>query len=212
MQKAQLESGDTPRGTFICIEGIDAVGKRTQSSRLNSWLASKSLTTAVLSFPDYNTRIGREIKTFLTGENSYIPEVRAMLYTANRWEKDSELRAVLSKSDVLIVNRYSPSNIAYGLSNGLGLNWLLNLEEGLPKPDLVLVLDTSAENLSSRRVRDKDTYERDIDFQERTRRNYLRLAQQFGWKVIDASGGIESTGGQVRAAVTQFLSARGRTV
>lgn len=203
---------DASRGTLVCIEGIDAVGKRTQSSRLSSWLASKNLTTTVLSFPDYDTKIGREIKNFLIGENNYIPEVRAMLYAANRWEKNSEFQAVLSKHDVVIVNRYSPSNVAYGLSNGLNLSWLLNLEDGLPRPDLVLVLDAPVESLSSRRVHNKDVYERDVALQERTRRNYLRLAAQFGWKVVDASDGIEPTGRQVRAAVSQLLAARGRTV
>lgn len=203
---------DAPRHAFICIEGVDAVGKRTQSSLLNSWLISMGFVTKVLSFPDYETTIGREIRAFLTGERNYTPQVRALLYAANRWEKSSELIELLTKSDAVIVNRYSASNIAYGLSNGLELEWLLNLEEGLPEPDVILVLDSPVESLSTRRVHNKDAYERDSGLQERTRRHYLELAERFRWKVVDATGGIESTSRRVRAAITEVLPSKGRTV
>ncbi len=200
-----------PKGLFICIEGIDAVGKRTQSSMLGSWLASEGFESATVSYPDYNTEIGREIRRFLVGERSYIPEVRAMLYAANRWEKSAELRDLLSKKGAVVVNRYSPSNIAYGLSNGLGLEWLLSLEQGLPQPDVVLVLDAPVARLSSRRSRNKDTYERDASLQESARRSYLSLASRFGWRVLDATGGVEDTSGHVKAAVSAFIT-KSRTV
>ena len=200
-----------PHGLFICIEGIDAVGKRTQSSILGSWLTSEGFDSATVSYPDYNTEIGREIRRFLAGERTYVPEVRAMLYAANRWEKSAELRGLLSRKGAVIVNRYSPSNIAYGLSNGLGLEWLLSLEQGLPQPDIVLVLDAPVAKLSSRRTRNKDTYEKDASLQESARRSYLSLASKFGWKVLDATGGVDDTSGQVKAAVSAFI-AKGRTV
>lgn len=202
----------TRQGTFVAVEGIDAVGKRTQSSMLNSWLSSKNLSSFTLSFPDYGTTIGREIKKFLMGEKSYPQQVRAMLYAANRWEKKGELDRVISKYDVTVVNRYTGSNLAYGISNGLSLEWLLNLEMGLPQPDLVVVLDATPESLSRRRGMNKDTYERNLELQTRARNAYLELAGKFGWKVVNASAGIDETGRRVTEAVQQTLAARGRTV
>ena len=199
-------------GIFICIEGIDAVGKRTQSSILNSWLNSKGLSTHTLSFPVYGTVIGKEIRRFLLGTRRYPPEVRAMLYAANRWENKSELEATLARTDATIVNRYTGSNLAYGVSNGLSLEWLINLETGLPKPDLVLVLDAAPKALMPRRGLNKDTYERNLELQERARRAYLKLAEDFGWKVINAAQGIQRTSDVVRSAVSDALVARGRTV
>ncbi|HEV2226980.1 MAG TPA: hypothetical protein VGR56_09295, partial [Nitrososphaerales archaeon] len=114
------------KGIFIAVEGIDAVGKRTQTSILSSWLASKGMETRTLSFPVYETVIGREIRRFLDGTVNYPQEVRALLYAANRWEKKSDLEAILASVDVTIVNRYTGSNLAYGISNGLDLEWLLN--------------------------------------------------------------------------------------
>jgi len=204
----RLTTMSRPRGIFIAIEGIDAAGKRTQTSILRAWLNSKGLTTRTLSFPAYETTIGKEIRKFLDGSVDYPQQVRAMLYAANRWEKKAELEAILSKTDVTIVDRYSGSNLAYGVSYGLELEWLLQLEHGLPEPDLVLLLDASPTKLVPRRGDRKDSYERNISLQEKARDAYLGLAKRFGWSMVDADGGIEETSRGVISAVSQSLGAR----
>jgi len=197
-----------PKGIFIVIEGIDAAGKRTQTSILRAWFNSKGLTTRTVSFPAYETTIGKEIRKFLDGNVDYPQQVRAMLYAANRWEKKADLEAILSRTDVTIVDRYSGSNLAYGVSNGLKLEWLLHLEEGLPEPDLVLLLDASPTRLVPRRGDRKDSYERNISLQEKARDTYLRLAKQFGWSVVNADGGIEETSRGIISAVSRSLETR----
>jgi len=200
-----------PRGVFLAVEGIDAAGKRTQTSILRAWFSSKGMSTRTLSFPAYETVIGNEIRRFLDGSVDYPQQVRAMLYAANRWEKKAELEAVLSKTDATVVDRYSGSNLAYGVSNGLDLEWLLHLEEGLPEPDLVLVLDASPTKLVPRRGGTKDSYERNILLQEKARDAYLELAHRFGWSVVDANGGIDETSRAVASAVSKALGPRLRT-
>lgn len=203
--------GDS-RGILIGIEGIDAVGKRTQTSIISAWLRSKGYSSRTVSFPDYGTTLGIEIKRFLLGERNYPLEVKHMLFAANRWEKKDELESILSRTDVIIVNRYSESNFAYGVANGLKLEWLVNLEAGLPKTDEVIVLDAAPDVLSSRRQRNKDEYERNFSLQERTREAYLKLANDLGWKVIDATGGIEATSFALINTVSNSLKTAGRTV
>jgi len=202
----------SPLRFFIGMEGIDAVGKRTQTSILSSLLASKGLSTRTISFPDYGTTIGREIRKFLQGTKSYPQEVRALLYAANRWERKGEIEAIISRTDVTIVNRYTGSNLAYGMSNGLRQDWLMTLEVGLPKPDLVIVLDAPPVHLRPRRGFNKDTYERNLGLQERARRAYLNLASELGWKVIDATQGIDPTSRAITSVVSSALSSRGRPV
>jgi len=204
--------GGGSKGVLIGIEGIDAVGKRTQTSILSSWLRSKGYTINAISFPDYGTTLGGEIKRFLLGGRTYPAEVRHMLFAANRWEKKDELELMLSKPGLVIVNRYSESNLAYGVANGLKLEWLVNLETGLPKPDAVIVLDAPPSALRSRRGIGMDKYEQNVGLQERTREAYLRLAGDFGWKVIDATGGIEATGQVLVNTVSNLLKTAGRTV
>jgi len=201
-----------PRGVFIAIEGIDAVGKKPQPFILKSWLNSRGMSTHTFSFPAYDTVVGREIRKFLAGTASYPQQARAMLYAANRWEKVAELERLLSNNDVVIVNRYTGSNYAYGTSNGLDLKWLVNLEAGLPQPDLTLVLDAPPVKIAPRRGERKDTYERNLELQERVRGAYLTLAKEFGWTVVNAEGGVDETGRGVRAAVAKTLDARHETV
>jgi dTMP kinase len=201
-----------PRGVFIAIEGIDAVGKKTQTFILKSWLNSRGLSARTFSFPAYDTVIGREIRKFLAGTVSYPPQARAMLYAANRWEKVAELQRILSNHDAMIVNRYVGSNLAYGISSGLELEWLVSLEAGLPQPDITLVLDAQPAKLAPRRGERKDSYERNLDLQEKARSTYIMLAKKFGWTVVNAEDGVEETGRLVKAAVAKTLDVAHETV
>jgi dTMP kinase len=181
-------------GHIIGVEGIDAAGKQTQSSLLEGWLMKKGFKTASLSFPDYETRIGKEIRAFLSGKRDYLPQLQHMLFAANRWEKAPLISKYRSTKDVIIVNRYSESNIVYGAANGLSIEWLMGLEEGLPKADLVIVLDANPAGLlhSRRPGPPGDSYERSSKLQEEVQKLYRKLAPQFGWKVVDASKDIDS--------------------
>lgn len=202
--------GQSP-GLFVAIEGVDAVGKRTQTSLLESWLRKHGMSTRTFSFPVYETTLGKEIRRFLDGKVGYPPQVRAMLYAANRWETKEELERLISRTDVVIVDRYSGSNYAYGISSGLPLDWLMGLESGLPTPELTLLLDAPPADLAPRRG-SKDSYERNMGLQANARQAYAELAARFGWTVVDANRGINETAGTVRAAVAKALEARGRTV
>lgn len=201
---------ETPStGLLVGVEGIDAAGKRTQSSLMEAWLRSKKIVVSAISFPDYTTVIGNEIRGFLRGTRSYPPEVRHMLFAMNRWEKKRTIENLLRRSEVVIVNRYTESNLAYGVANGLSLEWLVGLEIGLPKTDMVLILDAPVTTLYDRRNTRKDMYESDRALQEKARNAYLALGQRFGWKVINAAEGIQDTNRLVIEAVSNLLSSRG---
>lgn len=194
-----------PKGTIIGIEGIDATGKRTQTSLLAGWLREKGVDAGIASFPDYSTSIGREIQGFLRGGRDYPAEVRHILFAANRWENNDKLQTMLAKHRTVLVNRYTESNLAYGIANGLRLDWLLNLEAGLPKTDLVLVLDAPPSILYGRRGSAKDRYERSTDVQAKARDAYEELAGRFGWRMIDASKSIQAIHRLVASAVSGLL-------
>ena len=55
-------------------------------------MSKKDQGSAVLmSFPDYSTRIGHEIRAFLNGKVSYNNETKHILLAANRWEKKQDI-------------------------------------------------------------------------------------------------------------------------
>jgi len=193
-----------PGGYIVAIEGIDAVGKNTQSLLLSEWLKKKGVATAHFSFPDYDTPIGKEIRAFLSGARAYPKELQHLLFAANRWEKLDELESRLRAGEAIIVNRYSGSNLAYGVADGLDAGWLASLEKGMPKANLVILLDAPARALTSRRpTGKKDVYERSSTLQAKAQKAYRELAHRHGWSLIDASGTV----GGVQAAVVKTTKA-----
>ncbi len=193
-------------GYIIAVEGVDAVGKKTHSLLLFRWLAKKGVKVGRMSFPDYRTPIGREIKAFLSGRKAWPTEVQHLLFAANRWEKRDEIQSRLRTGETLIINRYTESNLAYGVANGHRPDWLASLEEGLPRANLVIVLDAPLRSLTSRRSSTrKDAYERSSALQSKAQKAYRELAREHGWKLIDANDSVRRVQEAVSAAVREAL-------
>jgi dTMP kinase len=193
-------------GYIVAIEGIDAVGKNTHSLLLSEWLRKNGVKTTHMSFPDYDTPIGKEIRSFLSGGRTYPTELQHLLFAANRWEKLEEIKSRLRVGETIIVNRYTGSNLAYGRANGLNMAWLAGLENGLPAADLVIVLDASPRSLSSRRSgTSKDVYEKSSVLQTRAQKAYRELARKQGWSLIDADGPVTDVQAAVVTTVREAL-------
>jgi len=190
---------------LICIEGIDASGKATQSRILFNRLNRAGFNSELIAFPDYRTPVGLNIRAYLNGELSMSPEVRQLLYTANRWERRDDIANWLNSGKFVVVDRYIPSGLAYGLANGLDLNWMLALEEGLPSPDLVVVLDVPVEVTTKRFRRTKDAYERKGSYLKKVREGYLSLARRFGWCVVKGEMPIEEVSEKVWSLVSERI-------
>jgi len=192
------------RGKIIVIEGIDKAGKTTQANLLLKKLKGKKYVK--FDFPDYSTPVGIEIKQFLDGKRDYSDEVKMMLLSANRWEKKSEIESIIGKGTTIIMNRYYQSNLVYGLSKGLKLKWLLALDEGLPKADLVVVIDIKTNTLVRRSRNDiTDTFEQDLDLIRKVRRNYKMLANKFNWYIIDGEDTVNIVNVQVVELVRKIM-------
>ena len=171
------------------IEGIDQSGKETQAKLLARRLRRLGFRTETLSYPIYTSYSGREISAFLDGRRSGPPQVLHMLYAINRWESLPKLKALMKSSDYLIIDRYSPSNIAYGVAHGLDREWLINLDQGLPRPHKVVLIDTSVTSSFARKASGRDVHERDVSLLRKVRAEYLKLANKQHWKVV---GGNQS--------------------
>jgi dTMP kinase len=174
------------RGKIIVIEGSDKAGKGTQSRLLVDALKLSGKVCVIIDFPDYTTPIGAEIRAFLDGKRNYPNELKHILFSANRWEKKREIESMVENGTIIIINRYYQSNLAYGISNGLNINWLLNLDKGLPKEDLVIVLEVSSKMSYQRSAAEyNDTFEKDQKLMADVHKNYRILARKFKWKIIN---------------------------
>ena len=190
---------------IVVIEGSDQAGKKTQSELLAKALRKNKIKTKIFSFPDYTTPLGKEINGFLHGKRKFPPQVIHCLLAANRWEKESEIKKAESQNSVLIMNRYYQSNLVYGVANNLSLTWLQRLDQGLPKADLVIVLDVSQKESFSRKKSNRDKFEKDTIFLQKISRTYRVLAKKFCWHIINASQSKESVHNDIMRVLSKKL-------
>ena len=174
------------KGKIIVIEGTDKAGKRTQSRLLLDAMKLLGKICVIIDLPDYTTAIGGEIRAFLDGRRNYPNELKHLLLSANRWEKRKEIESMVDNGTIVILNRYYQSNLVYGVSNGLSLNWLLNLDKGLPKEDLVILLEINP-NTSFQRATsgDRDVFEMNETLLSEVHKNYRKFARKFKWKIVN---------------------------
>jgi dTMP kinase len=191
-----------PKGKIIVFEGIDKAGKTTQAKLLEKKLGSKCVR---IDFPDYRTPVGKEIKQFLDGKRNYADEVKMMLLSANRWEKKVEIEKIVNSGTTVIMNRYYQSNLVYGISKGLKLDWLLSLDKGMPKADLVIVIDIRPKTLVSRSKNVVDTFVKDVELIRRVKKNYRILANKFNWRIVEGEESVDEVHSQVLRIVRKFV-------
>ena len=175
------------RGALVVLEGIDQAGKMTQAQALQHAARAAGLDCAVRHYPDYETRIGTLIRAFLTDGIALDAHARCMLFAANRWEQDGDLRALCATQALVCVDRYTASNVVYGTSQGLDEDWLWGLESGLLAADLTVFVDITPDESRRRKASDRDDYERDARLLDAARDHYTRLARRDDWVAIDGA-------------------------
>lgn len=198
------------KGVIIVFEGIDQSGKGTQSKLFVEGLKGKGFSVEYMHFHDTSTPIGKELQLFFEGYRDFSPMVRQLLFAANRYERNDYIGELVQKNDFIIIDRYIPSGLAYGIANGIEIDWMLNLESHLNQPDIVVLLDISS-NISKQRKEEKnrDVYEKNLDFLERVRNIYLKLANTFDWIIIDGSIDANEIQNKIWEKVNEKLNKKG---
>lgn len=193
---------------LIAFEGIDASGKETQAQMLYEYLKGKGFNVSYESFPRYYTQIGQVIRESLKGEITLTPEAHHMLYEVDRIDFMGYLNELEGLGcDFLILDRYTHSNIAFGVANNLSYNWLNILQEYVRKPDLVFLLDITVEESVRRRGNRQDLFEKDLEFLNKARMAYTLLAKNDP-TIIPLWVG-KSTPEQIHEAVLYHLRGKG---
>ena len=86
--------GERMAGALVAIEGIDQAGKLTQARAIQAHARGRGIACAVRHYPDYQTPVGQLVQRALHDEIRLADRARTMLFAANRWEKDDEMRAI----------------------------------------------------------------------------------------------------------------------
>ena len=193
---------------LVNIEGIDGSGKGTQAARLQARLRDRALRVELISFPRYQeTHFGRKVADFLNGRFGELSEVNpflaSLLYAGDRFESKTWLERMAAENDVVILDRYVPSNMAHQASKLEGrertelIEWIETIEfgvYGLPRPNLCILLDIPPRHaqrlISLKAPRDytdhaADLQESDSEHLTRAREAYLELAKHRSeWQIV----------------------------
>jgi dTMP kinase len=188
---------------LFVVEGLDGAGKSTQIRLLKEYFSGKGYNCEYLHFPRTDAPcFGELIARFLRGEFGSLSEVDpwlvAMLYAGDRKDASELISGWLHKGIIVLLDRYTYSNIAYqcakiddpGERDSL-MKLILDLEFrhfSIPVPDLNIFLDvpfsfTERKLLSSRTGKDRDylngtrdIHEESLALQKKVREIYLHVA------------------------------------
>ena len=200
---------------LFVIEGVDGAGKSTQIKLLRDYFSNKGHRCEYLHFPRTESPyFGELIARFLRGEfgslNAVDPYLVAMLYAGDRKDASTLISTWLQDGKVVLLDRYTYSNIAYqcaklndNSSQEKLMHWILALEFkhfAIPEPDLNVFLDVpyafTEKNLTESRSGNdrnylngtKDIHEESMLFQKKVRDIYLRVSESDNHlAVIDCS-------------------------
>lgn len=193
---------------LIAFEGGEACGKSTQAALLAARLG------AVLTREPGGTAVGERVRSLLLdpGSGSIDARAEALLMAAARAQHVAEVVApALAAGHIVVTDRFTHSSLAYqGYGRGLPLDEVRSLSEwatGGLWPSAVVLLDLPAEEAERRRGR-PDRFEAESrEFHRRVEDGFraLAAADPARWRVVDASGSIESVADRVWAALTDVL-------
>lgn len=222
---------------LVAIEGGDGAGKATAAANLVERVQHAGHSATVLSFPRYGDTVGGHvIGEFLAGKlpRALTPRAAAVLYALDRLESAEHLAVLAQTHDLVVLDRYIASNIAYQAAKvppaeaPALIEWIAQLEIGqfaLPMPALNVYLDTPLEvardlilrkRQRSYTDRSYDEHEADLALQAGVRRCYVAMAAQSvlgRWQIVHTvEGGTMRTPGaiadEIAAEVMRLLPPR----
>ena len=208
------------RGVFITFEGGDGSGKSTQIQSVRDWFESRGREVIVTREPG-GTELGTEIRRLVqNGPEDVDARTEALLYAADRaYHVATVIRPALERGAVVLGDRYIDSSLAYqGAARSLGVDEIASLSawatQGL-YPSLTFLLDLPPEVGARRRTDAPDRMEREsMDFHERVRHQYLRLADAEPERivVIDAVGTVDEVFSEIRGVLVERFDGGSSTI
>jgi dTMP kinase len=198
---------------FITFEGIDGVGKSTQLDMLEKHLVAQGR-EVVRTLEPGGTELGQEIRHLLLHRKGDVaPRSEALLYAADRAHHvETKIKPALASGKVVLSDRYFDSSVAYqGAARELDVQEVKDISLWAIDrllPDLTVLLDLPAQEAMNRRGNkgtEPDRLEREqVEFFERARDEYLRMANEQRFLVIDANLSPEEIHSQVLERVAKL--------
>jgi len=208
---------------FITFEGVEGCGKSTQIKLIEDALRLEGRDVLTTEEPG-GSDIGKELRRLLLNRSQIkiSSEAELLLFMADRAQHVREMiLPALDENRIVLCDRFSDATIAYqGFGRGMDLKEIENLNRFACadlKPDLTFLFDISVEEGIARAMKRmanaelskrEDRFEsEEINFHERVRKGYLKLAQNEAarFRIVDGSKGIEEVHAAVWAEINKII-------
>ncbi len=191
------------KGLLVAIEGIDGSGKTTLAKNLVNRLQGKGYKVHYTFEPTHSI-IGKLLREL--PDNYRSPLIETLLYAADRVHHYlSEIKTKIDEGYIVIVDRYIHSSIAYQGALGAPLQWIIEVNRHVPKPDLAFYIDVPVEVAIQRleASRKKKTFYEKKELLRKVRRIYLELVDKGELILLN---GLEKPEEITRKAYNKILS------
>ncbi len=182
------------KGLFIAIEGIDGAGKTTVAKAVVDSLEKKYSYPVLLTSEPTKKKIGLLLRQYLKNPHAK-REVDALLFAADRVEHYfEEIEPFVNNGGIVISDRYVYSSYAYQSSQGLPLEWLIEINKFAPPADLVFLLDVPIDIALERIKKEKRQYSEKFESSQmlmKVQRVYNSMKENPNVKVLDANQPVE---------------------
>ena len=197
------------KGILIAIEGIDGAGKTTQTIRLRDYFTQKGFQVHSFKEPT-DGEYGQQIKSLSRFGRHLSPKEEFELFLNDRIE-DCKLNITpsLSKNNLVFMDRYYFSNIAYQGALGLDTDYIIKRNESVaPVPDLVIVLDVAPKIGLSRilhsRKEQHNHFERE-DYLGEVRKIFLKLEAPY-IQIVDGTSDEDTVFNKLKNIIQDIIA------
>jgi dTMP kinase len=208
-------------GKIIAIEGTDGVGRSTQIRLLREWLEVQGY--GVIETGWTRSALMQPTIDLAKASNTLNKLTFVLLYAtdfADRLEK--EVVPALKAGFIVLADRYIFTALARARVRGVDRAWLRNLYGYAIAPHLVFYLKIDVDTLIHRVVQSggmdfwesgmdlklgDDIYDSFRTYQGKLLREYHALADEFGFRTLDARQPIDRIQEELRRQIGEFLGA-----
>ncbi|MGC8741359.1 MAG: dTMP kinase [Candidatus Sumerlaeaceae bacterium] len=134
-------------GLLLAFEGIDGAGKTTQARAAVDELRQRGFDAIYLKEPTDGPHGSRLRQLMAAGRDKISPQEEFELFLADRAEDvEQNIRPALERGQIVCIDRYYPSSMAYQGALGLDPEAIREANERIaPRPDIILYFRLPAE-------------------------------------------------------------------
>ena len=183
---------------YLAFEGIDGSGKSSLIKRLSELLSNQQVDNKIVREPG-GTKVGEGVRELLLSHDYEVDALtEALLFCSQRSQLIAEvIKPEVNKGIKILSDRSAYSSVAYqGVGRGLGYETIYQLNDIAVNsfwPEKVVLLDIDPKiSLSRQKVADRIGSDK-VDFFNKVREGYLRLADEFdnNFLIINAEEDLE---------------------